>query len=193
MATPQPILRTIYNGTLRDVNLRAGVEGNYQTLRRMRAFVLLDYAALPIVETAQDIVKNLRGHDFRGEIETLFRYCRDQIRYVRDPEDEQVIQNAAYTTKRRAGDCVDKSVLLATLCAAIGHTPRFVTLSYDTPQAHEKWFYRHVFCEVMDSQTGKWIALDPTPENYIPGQESASLHRATFPIFTPEQANQLAG
>lgn len=107
------------------------------------------------------------GHDFRGEIASLFFFVRDRIAYRRDPVDTERVQDPCVTLDLKTGDCDDKCVLLAALLAAMGHTSRFCV------QRHNG-FFDHVYVEVLFEQTSEWIALDPTADG-LDGQPLANV------------------
>ena len=105
---------------------------------------------------------------------SLYQYARDQIQYIDHPWHMQVVQDAKRTLQLGTGDCVSKSVLLATLLASLGVKSRFVT------QATTGEGFDHVYVEVKTGQEqyaarmgqqrqyqpwrDTWLALDPTAD-----------------------------
>lgn len=83
----------------------------------------------------------------------LFRWCRDRVLYVDHPWNVQQVQDARRTIERRTGDCVSKSVCLATLLASQGIVSRFVA---QCPDGED---YSHVYVEAW--MGWDWIGLDP--------------------------------
>lgn len=157
-------------------------QATVRTLAAMRRFVLKDMSDLELRAFVIDRLKNLRGHDFSREIETLFKIARDEIRYLRDPLKVELVQDAKRTLAFKAGDCDDKTTLLATLLGIAGHLTRFVVIGY-TPFVNR---FDHVFLEVYDKQQEQWISLDATNEAANVGWNfSGWHHRAKFPIFKP--------
>ena len=90
-------------------------------------------------------------------VNALFQFVRDGIRYVEHPINLQVVKDCPRLVESGEGDCVSKSVCLATLLTAIGYTPRFVA---QDPDGHG---FSHVYVEV-EMGAGDWIALDPTAD-----------------------------
>ncbi len=141
-----------------------------RALETMAEFVRRDLVDSGLQDFASEVVKGVRGHDFKSEIETLFLFCRDEVVYRRDPILLEQLRSARRTLTRSggaAGDCDDKSTLLSTLLGCIGHRSRFAAVSYKKPPPI---VFQHVYVEAW---TGKvWLALDPTNEDAAPGWES---------------------
>ena len=97
--------------------------------------------------------------DCRAEIERVFNYVAKQIRYVPHPVDQQVVQDACRTLQFRTGDCVSKSVLLATLLASLSYPVRFVAQYLNDDQQ-----YSHVYVETQD-ECGVWFGIDPVADD----------------------------
>jgi transglutaminase-like putative cysteine protease len=120
-------------------------------------------------QTAVSLTSQLRQKDWNGEIAALHAFVRDKVRYVRDVMNVETLQTANRTLLNRAGDCDDKSVLLASLLLAIGHPARFVAVGFRNPNSCE-----HVFVETRaDNRGGAWIGLEttePVPPGWSPLQ-----------------------
>lgn len=157
------------------IPIRRGIEGTRETLRRMAALVRRDHQDARIRKLAERIVRNCPGHGFECEIKSIYDFCRDDVTYRRDPVDSERVQDARRTLQSGVGDCDDKTLLLCSLLSAMGHRTRFGLLS-NSPRD-----WSHVFCEVFIS--GRWIALDPTPEKFIAGQAGRAIYRSHYDIF----------
>lgn len=169
--------RLMHVDSLQSVRLLDGVAGTQQTLVAMAAQVRQDAGNLTLRQKALKIVSDCPGHDFKCEIRALFRYCRDQITYRKDPVENEWVQDAARTLHVfGTGDCDDKVVCLATLLATLGHKSRFVIIGRRPDQ------FSHVYLEVQTAPD-KWVPLDPTPERAPAGWEARGLYRETFEIF----------
>jgi transglutaminase-like putative cysteine protease len=156
--------------------LLEGKAGTIQTLDKMAALVRRDSRNPRVHEAALQIVRNVRGHDFEGEIRALFEFVRDSIRYRKDPINSERVQDTERTIyKFKAGDCDDKSVALASLLGSLGHRSRFRVLGFSARN------FSHVYLEVL-TQRG-WVTLDPTPEKAAMGWEAQAPIRQSFEIF----------
>lgn len=81
-------------------------------------------------------------------------YVRDNIRYVRDIRGVETLHDPVTLLKIGAGDCDDKSLLLASLLLSIGHKVRFVAVAFEPDQFSHVWLQVNCY--------GRWIDLEPT-------------------------------
>jgi transglutaminase superfamily protein len=161
-------------------DLLPGTPGITQTLQAMASLVRRDSQDMQLRDKALEICSHCDGHDFEDEIHSLFRYCRDGITYRRDPVQQERVQDAKRTIYVfGTGDCDDKVVCLATLLGCLGHRSRFKVLG----RKRDK--YTHVYLETYCK--GKWIPLDPTPEEAPAGWEGQG-YTAVYDIFPDDDA-----
>lgn len=109
-----------------------------------------------IRELALSIVGLVPGKNFRGEIDRIFVWVRDNVRYTRDVRGVETVQTPAKTLDYMQGDCDDQVTLLAALLESVGIQARFKAVGF---RPHH---YQHVYLEARDN--GDWIALDPTEQ-----------------------------
>lgn len=136
-------------------SLPSGQDGTRTTLQLMRAFVQHYKSDQSVRGLALELVRPLPPKDRLNEIRVLFEYVRDNIRYVHDIAGIETLQTPPATIELEAGDCDDKSTLLAALLASIGYRSRFVAVGYR--QAGD---YQHVYVE--GDYNGQWIPMDAT-------------------------------
>lgn len=132
-----------------------GPEGIRATLEMMRRAVIAAKINPSIRELAVSLTNDLPDGDFKSEIERLFLFVRDRIRYVQDINEVETVQTPDYTLALGAGDCDDKATLLAALLETIGHPARFAALAFAPDQ------FEHVLVETRLGP--RWIALETTP------------------------------
>lgn len=96
-----------------------------------------------IISLARRLTDHLPEKDFTGEITALQHFVRDEIRYVRDPEGVEMVQTPPRTLEIRAGDCDDKSVLLASLLGSMGFKTLFMAVGLNGQP------YSHVLVQVL--------------------------------------------
>lgn len=131
-----------------------GKEGTLTTLKLMREFTRNGKRSLPVRSLAVELTNGNNQKDWIGELKALHAFVRDRIRYVKDVRDVETLQTPEVTLHVGAGDCDDKSVLLASLLEAIGHPTRFVAIGFRPDD------FEHVFVE---SRIGNsWIPLETT-------------------------------
>lgn len=134
-------------------------------------------------EAALDAVRmaGVRPHDYRGELEAVYRFVRDRVRFTRDPFDNETLQSPRYTLKTMSGDCDDRATLLAAMVRSIGIPAdlrfRAVAANRRNPRA-----FSHVY--VVASIGGRRVPLDPTFEGVRSGWEIPNPSRATeIPVW----------
>lgn len=136
-------------------SLPSGSAGTTETLRLMRELVHQYKSDSTVRGLALELVRSVPPKDWRGEIRAVFEYVRDNIRYTHDIAGIETLQTPPATIELEAGDCDDKSTLLAALLASVGHRTRFVAVGYR--QSND---YQHVYVEA--ALGNDWIPLDAT-------------------------------
>lgn len=124
-----------------------------------------------ILQRATELARRCASKDWLCEVRTLHAFVRDAIRYQLDVRDVETLRTPELVLRERAGDCDDKSVLLASLLEAIGHPTRFVALAFGAPPAP----FSHVYVETRVGD--RWIALETT-EPWPMGQKPEGATRA---------------
>jgi hypothetical protein len=165
--------------------LKDGDAGVIQELQIMRDIVRYDATQPDLRKFILRYVlgKRVRGHDYAGEVRACFDFAQRGIVYRRDPVGVERIADlwsALYALSpddEPEGDCVIKSVCLATCLALLGHYPFFVVMK----QSPQDQTFKHVYVGVP--LNGKKRALDPTPEETPMGFEAKSFQRVEYPIF----------
>lgn len=131
--------------------------GTQSTLSIMRGLVQR-YKRDPMIrDTALSLISDIPQRDWTSEVRALFEYARDRIRYTRDVNRVETLQTPPVTMELEAGDCDDKSTLLASLLESVGHPSRFIATGYQEPGR-----YSHVYVETRIGD--QWVPLDPTTE-----------------------------
>jgi transglutaminase-like putative cysteine protease len=142
---------------------RAGV---MQTLKLMSKLVKMFKVQPVIRRKAIALTAHLPGKKFTAEVDAVFCFVRDKIRYIQDVEDVETIQSPDVTLYDEAGDCDDKSTLLSALLESIGHKTRFRAIGLAPGE------YEHVYVETLIGN--EWVPLDATenvPVGWQPPEE----------------------
>jgi transglutaminase-like putative cysteine protease len=149
-----------------------GLPGISQTLNYMRAFVS-EYKTNPAIrELALSLTRRLPQKDYLGEARALHDFVQNSIRYVRDIADTEVLQTPLKTLEYGAGDCDDKSMLLAAMLESIGHETRFHAMGF------RRGSISHVTVE--DLIGGVWVPLEttePVALGWLPPNIRESMYR----------------
>ena len=107
-----------------------GAQGIRETLDIMSNLVVTYKSRQDMRELALYLTQDLPPKDYIGEIKRCHEFVRDHIRYVKDILEIETIQSPSQTVRQGAGDCDDKSTLVATLLACLGHSSRFVAIGF---------------------------------------------------------------
>src|ERR1700747_89427 len=119
-------------------------------------------------EAALSLISPYDQKDCVAEITALHAFVRDHIRYVNDPDELELLQTPEKTLELRAGDCDDKSILMASLLRSIGYAARYRAVGT------RPGIFEHVYVETKLGT--RWIPLETTepvevgwqpPENEI--------------------------
>lgn len=151
------------------VGIPSGGAGVDDTLRYMSAFVNAFKINPQIRELSLRLIAHLPQKDVMGEVAALFDYVKYHIRYVRDIQGVETVQTPLKTLEYAAGDCDDKSTLLATMLASIGYPTRFRAMGFTNS-------FCHVIVEALVS--GRWLSLDatePEPLGWLPDNISMNV------------------
>lgn len=139
-----------------------GAPGTRATLRLM-ADLVRQYRIDPTIRgQAASLVQRVQAQNYANEVQEVFYYVRDQIRYLMDINGVETIQTPVFTLQHRYGDCDDKSTLLAALLESIGHPSRFIAVGYHAPGEFD-----HVFVETLIGT--RWTPLDAIVPDAEPG------------------------
>lgn len=132
---------------------RAGVA---ETLRLMRAVTRKYKASQRVRLLAMQLCKPLHGtqKNYVEQVRRLFHFVQNDIGYLRDIRGVETIQTPDVTLQLGAGDCDDKSTLLASLLESCGHPTRFFAMGFFPGR------FSHV---IVQTRIGtKWVSLDAT-------------------------------
>lgn len=135
--------------------LSNGMRGVRQTVQVMREAVRQGRVDPAIRQAASTLIFLTPERSELDELNALFSFVRDRVRYVRDVHEVETISTAAKTLAGMIGDCDDQTILLAALCESVGYPTRFIVSGYGDPGTLE-----HVYLQVF--ATDEWIDCDPT-------------------------------
>jgi transglutaminase-like putative cysteine protease len=149
-----------------------GATGIFETLGLMRQMVN-DYKTQPqLRQAALNVTFMTPAQNDVAEVEALYNFVRDYIRYTKDVYGIETLTTPDKTLQMRVGDCDDMTVLLATLLESIGYPTKFVIEGYSDDSTWE-----HVYLETCVQ--GQWVALDPTEQVAMGWQPPDPLIRWT--------------
>lgn len=148
-----------------------GIPGAIATLRAMRALVK-DAIRDPAQQVRDSVLQIITSERWVQQIRDVQSWVQNNIRYVLDPIDAdggvELVQTPQATLQKRAGDCDDQAVLVATLLSCIGHPCRFIALGFNGQPLS------HVLTQTKVGNTGTasdWVAVEtikPEPLGFMP-------------------------
>lgn len=189
---PKRILQIFRDGILGESYLNEpladGEQGNWQTLAAMAEIVNEDRSKPDLRNfVLRDVIGRVPGHDMLGEIEAIYRFCRDRITYRRDPFDIERVADIWSTMYGLApeqgepeGDCGIKSTFFCSAAAILGYRPAFVIAK----QFEDMAAYNHIYAAVMTDDG--WRYYDPTPEDAESGWHLEAFDSRIYDIFGDE-------
>ena len=157
-------------------SLPPGDRGVKRTLAMMRRLVHEGSRQVEVREAAIDAVRRagVRPHDTVGELNALYRFVRDGIRFTGDIAGVETLQGPRYTLHLGAGDCDDRAVLLGSLARSIGLPVDLKFRAIGTDRRRPGRF-SHVY--TVARLRGREIALDPTYRETPMGRQYARPSR----------------
>ena len=127
--------------------------GNVDTINMMKKVARLRAGDPLIRKLALNILQQsgVPSHHFVDEALAIGKYVQRKVRYVRDPENIEYLQDPVDLVKHMQngtaqGDCDDMALMVATLLLAIGHQPAFRAVRYQQPLGN----YNHIYTIVHE-------------------------------------------
>lgn len=124
----------------------------------------------------EDIVRELRGKDYLGEILAVRNFTTQRLRYVNDPLHVEYVKTPQRLCEEilqygvALADCDEMAQLIGTFALQLGREAEFVVVGFGEPGD-----YSHVFARVKEPKSGKWIVCDPVAGT----DERTMLNRVT--------------
>jgi hypothetical protein len=106
-----------------------------------------------IVDLVSRICQDLAQGDYSSEVLAIYYWVCQNIRYIRDPDDVELLKTPRKILQTKSGDCDDMSILLAAMCMTAGNPVDFCLAGF-SPGA-----LSHVYCAVR-TPAGH-LVLDP--------------------------------
>jgi transglutaminase-like putative cysteine protease len=136
------------------MSISNGAEGIRETLKLMSGLVKKYKSCQEVRELSTRLTRDLHQKDYLQEVKKLHAFVRDHIRYVKDIRGVETLQSPIQTLRIGAGDCDDKSTLVASLLESLGHPTRFLAVGF------KKGVYSHVF--VQTKLANNWLSIECT-------------------------------
>lgn len=139
------------------VDIPNGAAGVFTTAAAMRQLINAYKTDIEIRTTAANLVFLTPEKNDLAEVEALFNFVRDNIRYLKDVYAVETLTTPDRTLQLGYGDCDDQVVLLGSLLESIGYPTKIVLTGYGDPGIFE-----HVYLQTLIQN--QWIDMDPTEQ-----------------------------
>lgn len=136
-----------------------GKQGIFDTVNIMIDLVDKYKTNMTVRNLAMSLVEFLPGKDEHAEVETIFAWVQNNIRYVKDVNGVETVSTPDIILDVMQGDCDDQSLLLACLLESIGHPTSFKIAGYNGDD------FEHVYCVAFVQ--GEAIHMDATESEPI--------------------------
>jgi len=139
------------------VDIPNGAAGVFTTASTMRQLINAYKTDIEIRTTAANLVFLTPEKNDLAEVEALFNFVRDNIRYLKDVHAVETLTTPDRTLQLGYGDCDDQVVLLGSLLESIGYPTKIVLTGYGDPGIFE-----HVYLQTLIQN--QWVDMDPTEQ-----------------------------
>ena len=143
-----------------------------QTVGAMRQFAYQGAADMQIGRLVERICSTIQPGDYASEVLACYYWVCQNIRYMRDPLDVELLKWPIRVVESGNGDCDDIATLLAAMMMRCGNRCSFVVASLDPSRRPS-----HVFVVVHTPQNGT-VVLDPVA-NAVTSQMLRRMTKAT--------------
>lgn len=149
------------------LDVQAPFRGAPQTVALIKKYALEAQSHPSVRLLAEEIVSGLGSKDYLSEIAAVYYYVINHTRYANDPRTVELVRRPErivaeiFSGKTPSLDCDDLVVFEAALLLSLGREVRVVTIAFDRVQYQGQVQYSHVYLQVKEPRTSKWIVLDP--------------------------------
>jgi hypothetical protein len=143
----------------------------------------------PIVrKLAEDITSGLANKDALSEALAFYYFTLANTRYMRDPRTVEyvrapwIVAQEIYDGRVPALDCDDMTGLICGLASVSGAECRAVTVAFRNMFYQGLRQYSHVFAQIREPRTGRWVTLDPVAGDKTEEMKSRVVAAKFWPI-----------
>lgn len=119
--------------------------------------------------------------DYRCEVRLIYKYMRDNVRYIRDSIDRDTFQHPKRTLEFGGGDCDDYTITMGSLLQAVGY-PVWCRIVQTTGNKD----YNHIYLIVGLPPTAPthYMACDASVDKYAGWEvdDSMVIRRKDYPV-----------
>lgn len=158
---------TTQKSSYADKILKLPFRGAPTTVAAIKRAALESQEHYEVRELAEEICKEVKPKDYISEPLAIFFYVCQNTRYTRDPRTIELVRapylivNQIIDGRMPSLDCDDMAATICALAMAVGCRCRVATVAFDNKFYKGQRQYSHVYAEVQDPKTRKWLILDP--------------------------------
>lgn len=120
----------------------------------MKKFAVAGSTSPKIILLAQGICQKVTSGDYASEVLAINYWVCQNIRYIADPTNAELVKDPERLVQTGSGDCDDIATLCAALLLAVGRQVAFMLVAFrNSPMPS------HVFA-VVQTPNG-WVPVDP--------------------------------
>ena len=145
----------------------APFKGAEQTVNLIRKYALEAQYDPTVRLFVEQIVGEISSKDYLSEIFAIYFYVLSHTRYMNDPRTielvrrPQVVLQEIQEGKIPCLDCDDITTLLLAMYLTCGREVRIATVAFRHTFVGKERQYSHVFPQVKEPKTSRWIVTDP--------------------------------
>ena len=117
--------------------------------------------------------KSVEEKDWDAEVEAVFEWVRENVRYTRDTEGLDTYTEPLKTVELAIGDCDDLSILIGSMLGAIGYPFKLKVVS----MTGAGWDHVYPLVGMPPFAPTKWIPLDASIELPLGSEVVSKEHR----------------
>lgn len=147
--------------------MQAPFRGAPQTVALIKKYALESQGKPSVRLLAEEIVSGLGPKDTLSEIAAIYYYVIGHVRYANDPRTVELVRSPEliideiFRGKTPSLDCDDLVTFEAALLLSLGREVRVVTIAFQNIKYKGQAQYSHVYLQVKEPRTSRWITLDP--------------------------------
>lgn len=172
------------------IDIPDGTAGTAATIAQMQKMCSAGKRSTDVRETVGKIlfgkfegIPECTPKDYRCYAESIYKFCRDHIKYAFDPTMVEWVEHPSVLLKNRIGDCDSNVTLLCAMWENVGLDAQYVTIKADRDRPNE---YSHVYARVKIPGVG-WVTADPTmPKKNFGWEAEGNYTKRFWPASTDD-------
>lgn len=150
-----------------------------QTVGYMKKYAVLGSNDMNIRRLVERICAEIQPGDYASEVLACYYWVCQNIRYMRDIYNTELLKWPIRVVESKSGDCDDIATLLAAMMMACGNRCSFVLAAFNPPPAPP--MPSHVFTVVHTPGNGQ-ITLDPVANRATERMWGRIRHSILVPV-----------